>query len=96
MKLDHRVQERKKQLVGDAKLILQKIKELDRDSSFDDPLTAPEIIAKAIKLGILDAPHLHGVEAASGKIRTMFVEGANFAIDGEGKVLAEKERLNLL
>ncbi|MGM0367562.1 MAG: methionine synthase [Actinomycetota bacterium] len=96
MKLDQKVQERKKQLVGDARLILQKIKELDRDDSFEDPLAAPEIISKAIKLGILDAPHLQGVEAASGKIRTMFVKGANFTIDGKGKVLAEKERLNLL
>ncbi len=96
MKNDRKVQKRKEQLVKDAKFILKKIKGLDKEKSFEDPLVSPDIIAKAIKLGILDAPHLCDVEAASGKVRTMFVEGANYAINKDGKVLTEKERLAMI
>lgn len=93
MKLDNKVKDRKESLIEDAKLILEKIKELDRDCRYADPLISPEIISRAIKVGILDAPHLKGVEAACGNIRTAFIDGANVAIDDEGKPISEKERL---
>jgi len=96
MKNDKDVQERKKQLINDARLIINKIKELDFEHKFEDPLISPEIISKAIKLGILDAPHLKGVKAACGKILTKFFNGANYAIDKNGNILSEKERLNII
>ena len=95
MKLDKNVKNRTKQLVNDANLIINKIKKLDFENKFEDPLTAPEIIAKAISIGILDAPHLKGVSAAYGKTLTMFYNGANFAADKNGKLLSEKKRLKL-
>lgn len=93
MKLDVRVIKRKERLIEDANLILEKIRELDIKGEYEDPLTSPEIISRAIKLGILDAPHLIGVSAACGKIRTKFIDGANVAVDDNGNIISEEERL---
>jgi len=93
MKNDDRVLKRKAQLVQDCREIIQKIKGLDTEGRFSDPLISPSIIARAIKLGILDAPHLAGIDAACGKVRTMFVGGANMAVDAKGRILTEQERL---
>jgi len=96
MKLDKEVIKRKDQLISDTKLILEKIKQLDINNEYADPLIAPEIISKAIKIGILDAPHLQGVKAACGKIRTLFVNGACVSVDKDGKLISEEERLSKL
>ena len=96
MKLDKEVIKRKDQLISDTKLILEKIKQLDINNEYADPLIAPEIISKAIKIGILDAPHLQGVKAACGKIRTLFVDGACVSVDKDGKLISEEERLSKL
>jgi len=96
MKLDKKVIKRKDQLISDTKLILEKIKQLDINNEYADPLIAPEIISKAIKIGILDAPHLQGVKAACGKIRTLFVGGACVSVDKDGKLISEEERLSKL
>jgi hypothetical protein len=94
MKLDRRVRERKRQLVHDASLILEKIKELGRDRQYIDPLISPDIISKAIKTGILDAPHLCGVKAARGKIMTRFIKGGNMAVGPDLKPMDEEKRLS--
>ncbi len=93
MKLDEKVKSRKEELISEAGMIVDKIKMLDTEKKYKDPLLSPYIISKAIKTGILDAPHLDGVKAASGKVRTMFVEGKNVAIDENGKTITEEERL---
>lgn len=92
MKGDKQVQQRKEQLVEEAGQILEKIKGLDTEGGADS-LSSPKVIARAIKLGILDAPHLEGTAAGCGKVKTVFVNGANMAIDHNGTVLTEKERL---
>lgn len=94
MKLDGRIKLRKERLIKDAKLILEKIRQLDVGNRHDDPLISPEIIAKAIKLGVLDAPHLQGVKAACGKIKTIFVDGACVNVDESGRIISEEERLD--
>jgi hypothetical protein len=59
-----------------------------------DPLTSPETLARAIKLGYLDAPHLCGNEWAAGRLATAPIDGAIRAIDPDtGQVLSESERL---
>jgi hypothetical protein len=93
MKSDTRVIKRKKKLLSDARLIIDKIKSLDADHAFGDPLCEPEIIAMAIKKGILDAPHLNGSPGACGMIRTSFFDGANYAISSSGEIISEEERL---
>jgi len=94
MKCDSEVIHRRDELIEEAGLILEKIKSLDTAKKFPDPLISPKILAKAVNIGILDAPHLHGIEAAKGEDVTMFVRGANRSIDCNGKVLSEKERLD--
>jgi len=94
MKLDREVKERKEELVRDAKLIIEKIKKLDKDNKYIDPLVSPVVISRAIKKGVLDAPHLCGVKAAKGTIRTMFFEGKNLAVDENFKPISEKDRLS--
>lgn len=65
---DPKVQERKNQLIEEAQITLNAIKSLG--ANVDDPLTDPAVLAKAVKTGILDAPHLRGNEAACGKLVT--------------------------
>ena len=94
MKLDDKVKKRKEELIRDAKLIIEKIKKLDKDNKYSDPLVSPAVISRAIKKGILDAPHLCGIKAAKGTIRTMFMDGKNLAVDERFKPISEKERLS--
>ena len=93
MKLDEKVKERKKQLVADALMIIDKIKKLDKHGKYQDPLISSAIISKAVKAGVLDAPHLCGVKAAKGSVRTMFVDGKNLTVDKNFRPISEKERL---
>ncbi len=94
MKLDGKVKKRKEELIRDAKLIIEKIKKLDKDNKYSDPLISPAIISGAIKKGVLDAPHLCGIKAAKGTIRTIFIEGKNLAVDEHLRPISEKYRLS--
>jgi hypothetical protein len=86
------VQERKNQLIKEAMVILDAIKQLN--PYVEDPLSDADTIAKAIELGILDAPHLKGNPAACGKLVTRMVNGALYAYDPEeNKILTEEERI---
>ncbi|MHB1376416.1 MAG: cobalamin B12-binding domain-containing protein [Candidatus Humimicrobiaceae bacterium] len=96
MKPDSDVLKRTQELTDDALLIIKRIKQLDYENKFEDPLASPEIIGMAIRTGILDAPHLKGVKAAFGKSRTMFFNGANFAVDINNVLLSEESRLESL
>ncbi|HEY5500520.1 MAG TPA: hypothetical protein VIK09_00895, partial [Candidatus Humimicrobiaceae bacterium] len=96
MKPDSGVLKRMQELTDDALLIINRIKLLDYENKFEDPLTSPEIIGMAIRTGILDAPHLKGVKAAFGKSHTRFFNGANFAVDKNNVILSEESRLESL
>lgn len=87
------VQRRKEELKSEAKIILGAIKSLSLKA--EDPLTDPDTIARAIELGVLDAPHLRGNPAACGKLTTRLVNGALYAYDkDENRILTEKERID--
>ena len=89
---DPRVQGRKRELVAEAHQILHAIGALGAGCA--DPLTEPEVIARAIRLGVLDAPQLRGNPAACGRVITRTLGGAVYAVDPEtGRVLSEAERL---
>ncbi len=104
MKIDKNVIKRKEILIKEAELIINKVKSVYKDLEnkerkllkYDDPLIEPIIIAKAIRKGILDAPHLVGVNCACGKIKTMFINGANVAVDDFGNILPEENRLRAI
>jgi len=91
----HEICKRKQQLIEETNAILDSIKGLGSMSS--DPLTDPVILARAVKTGILDAPHLYGSKVAPGTVITMPVDGAYVAIDPDtGKTMSEQERLKKL
>lgn len=91
---DSIIKERKEELVEEAKLLLQAIKSLPA-GKVEDPWSDPKTIAQAIKIGLLDAPHLCGNSYAAGKIFTQIRYGACLAMDPQsGKPLREKERIS--
>jgi len=89
---DATVQRRKAELLADAAVTLEAIAELAPAKR--DPFTDPDTLARAVELGVLDAPHLRGNAAACGKIVTRMVKGACLAVDpASGEPIPETERV---
>ena len=95
MTSDPAIQTRVDHLVKEAEITLEAICNL-ASASVADPLTDPGTLTKAVKSGILDAPHLKNNPFARGLIQTRIQNGACVAIDSEGNPLSERERLNSL
>lgn len=92
MTKDAAVQRRKEQLIEEANIIIDAIKSIGPDDK--DPLTDPETLTKAVKLGILDAPQLKGNPACSGALNTRVISGALYAYDNNKKeIIPEQERI---
>jgi len=89
---DEDVMARKEHLLKESEILLSAIKEIPSESQ--DPLTDPEVIAKAVKIGLLDAPHLNGNPSACGKIRTRIINGGCDAVDESGRPVSEEERIS--
>lgn len=95
MAKDKNVQERKNELIKEAKIILEAIKSLNPKA--EDPLADPETLTEAVRVGILDAPHLIGSKIARGQLKTRMVSGGLYAYDEKnGRILREEERINSL
>jgi methylmalonyl-CoA mutase cobalamin-binding subunit len=95
MTRDPIVQERKRQLIQEAKLIIEFIKLLG--GGREDALVDPEVLAKAVRIGILDAPHLKGNPEGAGIVETRVIGGAVYAINPKTKEpMTERERMMLL
>ena len=93
MTKDARVQNRREELVNEAKIIIEAVKSLKKNNM--DPLIDPEVLTEAVRIGILDAPHLQGSEIAKGELKTRMVSGALYAYDEEnGRIIEERERVN--
>ncbi|HEY7315231.1 MAG TPA: hypothetical protein VH643_38215 [Gemmataceae bacterium] len=91
MTADPRVQQRKDQLLADASVLLDAIASL---GSGYDPYTDANVLAQAVEIGLMDAPHLRGNAAGCGKIVTRMVDGACQAVEpGSGKPIPETERV---
>lgn len=88
------VQARKAELVAEAQQTLAAIRALG-DATITDPLTDPATLARAVAVGILDAPQLRNNQFALGRVVTQIDErGACVAVDpGSGRTLREAERL---
>jgi len=92
---DPAVQDRKNRLLAEAKVLIAALRALGEGE--EDPLTSPAVLAEAIKLGVLDAPHLKGNPYAAGLLETRTVKGAIEPVDPRTKqVLGERERLRAL
>lgn len=74
------VQKRKSELINEADFLISAIKNISNNPTLD-PLTDAENLAKALEIGVLDAPHLTNSEFSKGKIRTNMIDGACCAID---------------
>jgi hypothetical protein len=95
MTADPKIEARAQQLVSEAKITLDAIRRLDEYNS-GDPLTNPAVLAKAVTLGVLDAPQLRSNPFARGSIITRIINGACLAMDSGGHPLAESHRLQAL
>jgi hypothetical protein len=92
MTADPGVQRRKAELLADADVLLRAIAQLGPGDR--DPYTDADTLARAVEIGLLDAPHLRGNAAACGKIVTRMIGGACLAIDrSTGWPLPETERV---
>jgi hypothetical protein len=93
MTADPRVQERKQELIAEARVTLDAIRALaapDAADPFSDPLT----LARAVTFGLLDAPHLRNSRYACGRVVTRIDErGACVVVDAAGSPLSETHRL---
>ena len=93
---DPAIRARKDHLVHEARLTLAETKEMFGGVSAN-PWADPKALAQAVKVGLLDAPHLMGNPAARGETVTKVVNGAWEAISPKtGEVLSESDRLRLL
>lgn len=92
MTVDSKVQRRKTQLLADAAVLLDAIVQLGAGAA--DPYTDADTLARAVEIGLLDAPHLRGNAAGCGKIVTRMVGGACVAVDpATATPVAEPDRV---
>lgn len=87
------IMQRKEELIRDAKVIIDALTSL-RSSSTGNPLIEPETYVQAIKIGVLDAPHLRNNPIAKGQLKTKMIGGACLAIASDtGAPIDEITRL---
>jgi hypothetical protein len=92
MTADANIQRRKQELIMQAKITLQAIRNIGTENA-SDPLTNAKTLTQAVQAGILDAPHLINNPFAKGQIQTRIIKGACEAINEDGKLIGEKKRL---
>jgi hypothetical protein len=89
---DAAVRRRKAELLEDAGVLLDAIAGLAPAGR--DPFTDPDTLARAVEVGLLDAPHLRGNAAARGAVVTRMEGGACLAVDpATGRPIPERERV---
>lgn len=94
MLADPEVEKRKNELIKEAKVLLDAIRQIALKKT-KDPFTDPETLGKALRIGILDAPHLKGSDIAKGAMVTKIINGACYAVDPlTGKPVSERQRIN--
>ena len=92
MRKDPNVNARKEQLISEANVLLDFIKE--EYSQYDDPLASAEVLADCVKRGIIDATHILKTGKFVGELYTRIENGTCNAYDLQNeKVITEKERL---
>jgi hypothetical protein len=92
MTADPAVQARREHLIAESRLLLNAIGGL-ADPGVPDPLTDPATLARAVQLGLMDAPQLRNNLFAAGRVETRIIEGACQAVGASsGKPISETER----
>jgi hypothetical protein len=93
MTADPGVRDQVDHLMSETRVTLQAIQRLGAEVS-QDPWTDPVVLARAVKVGILDAPQLRNNPYALGQINTRIVNGACVATRPNGTPLGEADRLD--
>ena len=93
MTADRAVTRRRKELVREAKILLEAISALAGPGAVD-PLTDPATLARAVTSGLMDAPQLRNNKFGCGKIRTSIVNGACVVVNSKGKPIGEQKRVS--
>jgi methylmalonyl-CoA mutase cobalamin-binding subunit len=89
---DETIRRRREELRAQAQVVLDAIRTLGDGAS--DPLADPDVLERAVRTGILDAPDLEGSGVAPGSIATAIRDGRCVPIDREtGAELSEAERV---
>lgn len=87
--------ERKNSLKREAMVLIESIETIGK--AFDDPLTRPEVLESAVKLGVLDTPQFKNRPPARGEIATNMFGGNYYSINPQtGAKIKERERVNLI
>ncbi|MFO8017775.1 MAG: methionine synthase [Promethearchaeia archaeon] len=96
--LDDRVRKRKKELIEQAKWIINLIPRLAKSKDErKHPYTSPTVLNRLVKYGIFDAPHLKNNKFARGKIQTKISNGACYSWDPtKERILDERKRIKNL
>ncbi|MCJ7694592.1 MAG: methionine synthase, partial [Anaerolineaceae bacterium] len=81
-------------LISQANITLQAISKLADGPG--DSYTDPQVLGKALRKGILDAPHLKNSKIARGLIKTQIINGACETVDNKGNFIEESQRLKQL
>ena len=92
MSADPLVQARAAELVAEAHVLIEAIRRLGADAA-EDPVSDPATLARAVQVGLLDAPQLKRNRFARGEIRSRIVNGAVVAIGPDNQPLTESQRL---
>lgn len=93
---DPAVATRRDELLAEAEVLLDAIRKTAPGGA-GDPLADPATFERAIRRGLLDAPHLRGGPVARGAMVTRMVDGACRVVDsGTGRPISEAERLRRL
>lgn len=94
MTKDKTVQNRKAELISEAKAIIDGIKHMGFNDGSTDPLADPKVLAKAVNVGILDAPQLVGNNAAKGELKTRIISGGLYSYDEDkAAIIREADRV---
>ena len=88
------IQERKEELVQEADVTLQAIKQID--PSVQEPWIDPTVLTKAVTSGILDAPQLINNPFGRGLALTRILDGKCVNVDEKGRIISETQRLEKL
>lgn len=95
MTQDKSVIDRKNELISEAKVLLNTLRNLYPESY--DSWSDPAVLTDVIKRGIIDAPHLRGNPSAKGTLETRIIDGKCLAYSKKlGRPISESERLSEL
>jgi methylmalonyl-CoA mutase cobalamin-binding subunit len=91
------IQQRVDELVQEAGVLINRIGEIG-EGRMEDPLNSPEVLAEAVKIGLMDAPQLVSNPYGRGQVSTLIdPRGACVAVDPEtGEPLNEADRIQRL